>query len=215
MHYLPNLDSNNPALFRILHIDNLPHILGAGKVTCPNHPEANPDYINIGNGTIIGRRSSRPALIDPQGTLHDYVPFYFRYKSPMLYQIERPLPDFEGYRGSIQDIIYLCARLRRVQELGCKVIFTKRNASIARSYVDWTSDTHDLDWNAIRSVNWQDRNVKEHAMAEALVYNEVPIEAIGAICTYDETSAMKAQHYLEQSSVKIRITPQPSFYFTA
>lgn len=46
-------------------------------------------YTNIAHQNIQDRRAYRQVPFDPGGVLHDYVPFYFAPRSPMLYTISR------------------------------------------------------------------------------------------------------------------------------
>ncbi|MZP57136.1 MAG: DUF4433 domain-containing protein [Bacteroidales bacterium] len=47
-------------LYRIIHIDNLSYVLRVNEITCPSHCEANPDYINIGDNSLIEHRRTMP-----------------------------------------------------------------------------------------------------------------------------------------------------------
>ena len=48
----------NIYLYRITHLNNLDYIIKTGKITCPNHPDADSDYINIGDTTLIRSRNN-------------------------------------------------------------------------------------------------------------------------------------------------------------
>jgi hypothetical protein len=48
----------------------------------------NPNYRNIGNIDLIDKRSRRLVPVPPDGTLGDYVPFYFTPFSIMMYNIK-------------------------------------------------------------------------------------------------------------------------------
>lgn len=76
-------------LYRITHKDNLDFILESGKLTCPSHEDSDPNYIGIGNSTLIGGQSSKKINIEPNGNFTDYVAFYFGARSPMLYAIQK------------------------------------------------------------------------------------------------------------------------------
>ena len=108
-------------LYRIIHIDNLKYILSAGKLTCPVHKDANPNYVGIGDNSL--KQSRRDKLIDipPFGTFSDYVAFYFGYRSPMLYNIKN------GYLGttkrSQEEIIYMVTSIEKIVELDVDFVF--------------------------------------------------------------------------------------------
>lgn len=76
-------------LYRITHYQNLEFILQNG-LQCPNSQTQDPNYVNIGKKDIIGKRGAKPVRLEPSpGMIHEYVPFYFCYRSPMLGSIDR------------------------------------------------------------------------------------------------------------------------------
>lgn len=46
-------------------------------------------FENIAHSSIQNRRELKRIPVFPNGNLHDYVPFYFAPKSPMLYSIHK------------------------------------------------------------------------------------------------------------------------------
>jgi hypothetical protein len=90
-------------LYRLLHYQNLPFILSRG-LYCVNSGINDPNYINIGNKNIISKRRTRSVPVDPGGEVHDYIPFYFCPRSPMLGSIHVGNSDFNG---SQEEITYL------------------------------------------------------------------------------------------------------------
>lgn len=92
-------------LYRITHIDNLDFILKSGKLTCPSHRDCDPNYLGIGDATLIGSRSSRKITVEPNGDFTNYVAFYFGARSPMLYAIQKGFKRVT--KRSPEEIIYL------------------------------------------------------------------------------------------------------------
>ena len=80
------LNPEKALIFRIIHRDNLPWILDHG-LHSSNGEIADPNYRNIGNVDLIGRRNQRKVRVGPGGALSDYVPFYFTPFSIMMYNI--------------------------------------------------------------------------------------------------------------------------------
>jgi hypothetical protein len=115
------MDLNKILLYRITHIKNLDYIFDIGKLTCPNHPEKDPNYINIGDSILIQSRSNKQIYLSPYGSFNDYVSFYFGPRSPMLYNI------WKGYNGVIQrpqdDIIYIITSFSNVKDCGKQFVF--------------------------------------------------------------------------------------------
>ncbi len=58
-------------LYRIIHVDNLPFIVRMNEIICPSHNQANPDFIGIGDNSLIEHRRTMPIPIEPGGTLND------------------------------------------------------------------------------------------------------------------------------------------------
>ncbi len=62
-------------------------------------------YTSIAHQNIQDRRAYTQVPCGPRGWLHDYVPFYFGVRSPMLFTISRG--NVEGYDRDQEDVIYL------------------------------------------------------------------------------------------------------------
>jgi len=76
-------------IFRIVHVECLPTVLQRGGLHAANHTPADGlPYRTIHNVEIQGQRHIRNIPSGPGGTLHDYVPFYFGFLSPMLFQLK-------------------------------------------------------------------------------------------------------------------------------
>ena len=77
------------AIYHITHKDNLPRIISMGGVYAQSQMKCKTiEYSNIAHGGIQDRRSETIVPCGPGGCLHDYVPFYFAPRSPMLYAIK-------------------------------------------------------------------------------------------------------------------------------
>src|SRR5437867_690498 len=110
----PRLDfltPENGLIFRITHIRNVPWILDHG-LHCANSDVQDPEFVSIGNPDLIVKRAAREVPVPPNGTLGDYIPFYFTPLSPMLYNIKTgwqgmkvtPMPDIVILVASVHSI---------------------------------------------------------------------------------------------------------------
>jgi len=112
-------------LYRMTHIDNLPHILSKGLVTATS-PDADPNFRAIGDQSLIGVRKDLEVPVTPGGNFSEYVPFYLGPRSPMLYQIAT------GYEGveklDQEEIIYIIAKHDCVREKGLEFVFSDGHA---------------------------------------------------------------------------------------
>ena len=71
--------------FRILHIDNMRHVMKYGLVH-NDSPFASDSFVPIDDMSVMDARSTKQL---PDGSfLSEYIPFYFGPRSPMLYNIK-------------------------------------------------------------------------------------------------------------------------------
>lgn len=84
------MDLNKVYIYRMTHIDNIPHIIENG-ITHKDSDKSNINYKSIGDSSIINTRDD---FLMPNGSLlGEYIPFYLGPRSPMLYVIQN------GYSG--------------------------------------------------------------------------------------------------------------------
>jgi hypothetical protein len=123
----------NPVrLFHITAIANLPAICQAGALLSKNRGAANGvAYQNIAHGGAQGVRAAKPLPNPPGGAVHDYVPFYFAPRSPMLSAIQAG--KVAGCTLAQQDIVHLETTVDRVMAQGARFVFYDRNATLAYS----------------------------------------------------------------------------------
>jgi hypothetical protein len=105
-------------IFRIVHVDCLRTLLQRGGLRAANHtPNDGLPYRTIHNVDIQGQRHIRNIPCGPRGTLHDYVPFYFAFLSPMLLQLKTG--RVAGYNeGQAEFLIYQSCPWELIQEIG-------------------------------------------------------------------------------------------------
>src|SRR4051812_15381614 len=117
---MPN--APNPTwLFHITAIDNLPLIFGSRALRAKNLLGV--AYRDIAEGSIQTTRSGNTIPIAPGGTIHDYVPFYFAPRSPMLCSIHNKRQDVNQ-----SDIVYLITSAQLVHEQGLPYVFYNGHA---------------------------------------------------------------------------------------
>lgn len=203
-------------LYRITHINNLGHALRHGLVTA-GHSDANPEFVAIGDTTLIDYRKDLPAIHPPGGQLSDYVPFYFGSRSPMLFQIAtgweniRQLPQ--------QDIIYLISSVESIKQHGLAFFFTDGHArSETSTFYNQVKDFDQLDWDTIQASYWKndetDPRRKEKKQAELLVKDHVPWTCIEYIGVFNELAKQKVEGILTQAGMTcpIRVSPDKLYY---
>lgn len=188
---MPGTIPNPVWLFRMIHISNLDYALTHGMHT-RNHPDADPNYINIGDTGLIAQRTTHSVNINPPGgTLGEYVPFYFAGHSPMLYNIKT------GYRGVTQrnqsEIVFVCCRLDVIIANCAEWCFTNGHAKNTMTvFYNNLNDLGKLDWNTIPLLYWNpiqaDLQRQWRKQAEFLVKTHIPMNCIGGIIVYDQNA---------------------------
>ena len=194
------------------HIDNMPHILKYG-ITHASSPACNPDYIPIGDGSLIGSRS---AFITPAGKiLGDYIPFYFGGRMPMLYVIQN------GYNGVKAiwpaDIVYLVCSIEQIVAHKLPFMFTDGHAVDHLSEFFGSERLKEIenivDFAAVKELFWKkedDLDLKRRKEAEFLVQGDIPLPAIAGYVVYNEDAKQKL---LALNVAKDKIAVRNNFYF--
>ncbi len=206
----------NILLYRIIHVDNLRHILDIGKITAPNHPQKDDDYISIGNSTLIESRREREITLPPKGAFNDYVSFYFGPRSPMLYNIWK---GFQGVKKrSQEDIIYLVSSYDKIKEIGCRYVYFDGHGyhNLSQIYSD-DEGLKEIDWKAVKETNWQDTaenpDLKRRKQAELLVHSEAPLKAIIGIACYSEEVKRKIDNEIQRKNLKLVCKVRKKWYY--
>jgi hypothetical protein len=177
-------------IYRIIHIDNLFILLERGGLHAPEwEPDDGQSLKPIHNTDIQKARHQKQISCGPGGCLHDYVPFYFGARSPMLYQLHTGWVS--GYLEGQKPIIYLVSTVQKVQISGCRFVFTDGHG-IHRFTLckENPVDLDKLDWEAINARQWidtrDDPDRQRKKQAEFLIHRFCPwhlIREIGVIDT--------------------------------
>ena len=175
-------------IYHMTHKKNIPNILKYGILS---HNEAHYRKIvsnDIADNDVNKRRAK----------IHDYVPFYFNPKNPMLYK-----------RKDIQDDIVILCIDRNVLKKEC--IFTDGNAASSSTiFYDDTRYLNKLNWEIINSRYWGEfSDGKRIRCAEALIRNKVSQDNILEIYCRNENTCID----LKAETKKIKITINKGIYF--
>lgn len=189
-------------IYHITHIDNLEGILQEGGLWAKNSLKS--PHVSVAYEHIQIRRSMKNVPVYPGGTLHDYVPFYFCPRSPMLYVLHNPPEDQMPYKGGQRPILHLVANLDAVREARLEFVFTDRHAltAYARFYTSKDDPANCLDWKAIGSDYWyntpEQPDRREKKQAEFLVHRFFPWELIEAIGVMNQDIEQKVLNVLQR-----------------
>lgn len=184
-------------LFRMTHIDNIPHILKYG-ITHKYSALANSNYRSIGDTSLIKTRDNKIIPITnglnkviKEITLGNYIPFYFGVKMPMLFVIQNGGNLVE--KVPAQDIIYIVCQLKELINLKNEFYFSDGHATdnFTTFYNrDMISDIVSiLDWEAINQTYWGGEGnleLKRKKQAEFLIEGDLPFSFVKRLICYNE-----------------------------
>jgi len=186
-------DLEKTYLFRMTHIENIPHILQHG-ITHSTSVNANPTFMPIGDGSLIATRNN--FLLENGRRLGEYIPFYFGVRTPMLYVVQNgfnmvaPTPA--------QNIVYCVSSVQKIIDLQLDFVFTDGHAVDGFSAQYTAKDIQNidtiLDYNAINAKYWIDENDldrKRRKEAEFLVSGDIASNAILGYLVYNQNAKDK------------------------
>lgn len=215
-------------LFHITAIANLPAICAAGALLSKNAgAAAGIDYQDIAHQGAQGARAGRAVPNPPGGVVHDYVPFYFAPRSPMLFAINGGrVANCQWRQG---DIVHLETTVDRVVADNVPFVFYDRNATLAfaQPFADLTrldvvawdllTENPVLDgfctyWHNKHSVErYADR--MERRQAEFLVRERVSLSRFTRIGVMDENRATDVRAILAAAGVNLPVEVKTDWYF--
>ena len=175
-------------IFRFIHLDNLRSCFERGGLHAPNHcPDDGKMYRTIHNVDVQNKRHEISISCGPGGTIHDYVPFYFGYLSPMMLNLKTG--RVPGYDEGQAPLIYLVTTAQVLRDSGADFVFS--NGHGLATFTGWFDDLVDLDkvdWSVVYERYWkdtlEDMDRQRRKQAEFLVHRFCDwslIQAIGVI----------------------------------
>ena len=188
------------------HIENLRIILREG-IYAPNK-KLYPEYINIGDESLIEQRGVLNVPVPPGGVLADYVPFYFGGHSPMLLKIKTGHGCVK--KRAQQEIIFLCTHIDRVVQVCPEYCFTDGHAKDRLTiFYNNLADLDKVDWAAVGEQYWTSTENKPDRMrkkqAEFLVKSYVPINSLSGIIVLDEETKRVVEEMSKTAGVSLPI----------
>lgn len=195
------------------HIENIPHILKNG-ITHASSSNSNPYYKPIGDSTLISTRNEKIVPINRK-VLGDYIPFYFGYRTPMLYVLQKGYNLVDKVKP--EDIVYMYSSVQKIIDLQNEFIFTDGHAVNGLTEFFSPSQISDLneivDFNAAYAKVWvgtPDTDLKRKKESEFLVEGDIPESAIIKYIVYNE--AAKGKIILDGVQEE-RVLIKEKFYF--
>ena len=185
------------------HVDNLSSICTTRKLFSFNQMRSKA-YSSLANHDVQAGRSTVVVPVSNR-SLHDYVPLYFGFKTPMV-----------AYNQSCNEqLLFLRVSLNILGTPG--VVFSDGNARSTGSkfyLFNHLDDLKALDCRAVQSVRYaHDQEFKRKKQAELRIPDSLGLEqVIGIICISQE-SAKPIMKILRDSGTPIPLHVNPGWYF--
>lgn len=199
------MDLEDIKVYRLTHIDNLPHILDSG-ITHRSSPNRNPDFAAIGDISLISTRNNKQVIVNngdflymnaPSITLGDFIPFYFGVKMPMLFVIQNG-GNFVHQATPANDIIYLVCSIGKIIKNHKSYYFSDGHATDNLTTFYDNTKGKDLpgiiDWNSVKSSYWGGQlnlNTKRKKQAEFLISEDLSPNLILGFGCYNDVAKKK------------------------
>ena len=168
--------------YHFCHLENLENVLKHGLLSCNEQIRLKIKHLSVAEKSIQDRRATMPVTCNPNGVVHDYVPFYFCKRSSMLLSV------VQRKNVDQQFLIYFVVPIQLVEQEGVVFTSASANTGIAPEFFYDPSDLSKLDWKLIDSLKWKlTESEKQARMAELLVNKQVPLQAVKEIIVWNDS----------------------------
>ncbi len=185
------------------HLNNLPTILAAGELRSYSQMRGQ-TYQNIANEDVQAGRAAK--TVPPSNRpLHDYVPLYFGFKTPMV----------AVNQDKNEEIIFLRFSLEILTSPG--VVITDGNArSNSTTFRAYTciEDLAIVDAKAVNTVKYaHDGELKRKKQAEILIPDHLPFTQVFDIMCFSDSIRTKTLEILDKFGINKSVYVNPGWYF--
>lgn len=203
-------------IIHMTHIGNLDAIFARGALSATAKLQARgTQFTNIAYSSIQGQRATKQVPCGPGGCLHDYVPFYFTTRSPMLYTINRGNVPCEGGQDAL---VHLVSTAQKVAAAGLGYAFSDGHGIMAySSFYDDLAQLDEVDWDVIGSRQWadtvEDGDRKRRKQAEFLVWDSFPMRLLSGIAVRSPQRRQQVETLLERHGLELKVVDKPAWYY--
>lgn len=204
-------------LYHLTSMRNLPSIVQNGRLKSKNRLiREDTGYENIAYANLQDRRARTTVPCAAGGCLHDYVPFYFAPRSPMLYAIHKD--NVDGYDDGQEPLIYIMTKVAWVVEADLTFAFTDRHAVLALAqFHDEPSELDAVDHTLMRAEYWQNTDQhpdrRERRQAEFLIHEQVPLNMVGAVAVISDSIKQQVEGALTPMESPPPVIVRSEWYF--
>ena len=185
------------------HIDNLRPIFQSGGLRSYNLMRGQ-SYKNLANEDV---QAGRAAIVVPesQKPLHDYVPLYLGFKTPMV----------AINQNHNEGLLFLRFSLDILATPGSVICDGNARSQMSKFYLFSNPDIFfNIDVAAIRSVKYaKDPELKRKKQAEVLIPDRLPMAQMLDIICYSESAKTRALSILKEFGIKKDVKVNQGWYF--
>lgn len=184
-------------------------------------------HANIAYQGAQGKRATKLVARPPGGVIHDYVPFYFAPRSPMLMAVNGG--QVEGCPHRQEDIVHFVTTVETIVAENLPYVFYDYNATlgIATCYSQ-LSDLDKIDWELFYESPGMDGYCKywnsgldkpryirrmETRQAEFLVHKRVPLNLMETVGVYSEPKAAQVREIFDEAGIEIHVEVKFAWYY--
>lgn len=217
-----------PHIFHITAIPNLPRIAQSGALLSKTRlQQLGRAHDNIAYENIQDRRSRTEVPVGRGGMLHDYVPFHFAPRQPMLMAINNG--RVQGCNFRQEEIVHLALRADMIAAAGIPYSFSSHHAVIALAeFYDNLDDLDKIDWDMFFDPPLEGKHSRyfhdpehlpkyatrrESRQAEFLAHGEVPITQVRGIGVCNEQKREEVERILAQCGWETQVRVKRHWYF--
>jgi ssDNA thymidine ADP-ribosyltransferase, DarT len=211
------LDEIRVGVAHFTHVRHLPTIIQSGIFSDSKARASGLLTTDVGDHEVKRRRSERIVPVYPGGTVSEYVPFYFASRSPMLYKIWKG--EVRTYTEGQDPLVYLVTSLRRLTNAGLTIVITDGNAANEPTkFASGVAQVNELlDRDVLDARIWKDTpedgDRMRRRMAECLVKDHVPFEAIERIVVINEILRTSVKATLRVAGTTVPVEVKPHWYY--
>lgn len=185
------------------HIDNLRPILQSGELRSYNLM-CGQNYRNLANEDVQAGRAAITVDVS-QRPLHDYVPLYFGFKTPMV----------ATNQAHNENLIFLRFSLDILSTPGSVICDGNARSLSSKFYLFNGPDVFSkIDVVAVRSVKYaRDPELKRKKQAEVLIPDKLNINQMLDIICYSEDAKTRVLAFLKEFDIKREVKVNAGWYF--
>ncbi len=204
-------------IYHISLVDNLKSILADGRLCTYNELcETGKRHVSIAYQDIQERRAKIIVPCGPGGTLHEYVPFQFAPRSPMLYTINRG--NVPGCLEGQKPLLHLASTVESVKNAALSFVFTNGHAIMRLTdFFDDLARLNQVDWELMRARYWYDKiddsDSKRRRQAEFLVHKFFPWRLITEIGVVNSQMGAQVTALLQSFEHQPEVVIRSNWYY--